>query len=137
MRIAVIGCGLMGSQIGAEFALGGHTVQFISRDPELARVRVDDALADAVATGMFTDAQADSARRGSAFSARVSPGFDLAIESVPEDLELKIGVLRGLAAVEPTAILASNTSSLSITALEEAPGRRPASSVCTTGTRLS
>ncbi len=122
MRIAVVGCGLMGSQIGAEFALGGHTVQFISRDPELARVRVDDALADAVATGMFTDAQADSARRGSAFSARVSPGFDLAIESVPEDLELKIGVLRGLAAVEPTAILASNTSSLSITALGRGAG---------------
>jgi 3-hydroxybutyryl-CoA dehydrogenase len=112
----------MGSQIGAEFALRGHTVRFVTRDPALARVRVDDALADAVATGIFTAAQAEIARAACAYSTDVASGFDLAVESVAEDLELKVEVLRTLAAAEPTAIVATNTSSLSITALGRGAG---------------
>jgi 3-hydroxybutyryl-CoA dehydrogenase len=47
---------------------------------------------------------------------------DLAIESLPEDRELKAELLRVVAAASPEAILASNTSSLSITDLGEAVG---------------
>jgi len=122
VNVAVIGVGLMGSQIGCELALGGHTVQFVSRNPALARSRVEEVLADAVATGISTAAKADSARTAITFAAGAAPGFELAIESVPEDLALKIEVLRGLAAAEPAAILASNTSSLRITELGTAVG---------------
>jgi 3-hydroxybutyryl-CoA dehydrogenase len=117
VKVAVVGVGLMGSQIGCELALGGHAVQFVSRDPALARARVEEVLADAVATGIFTSTQADDAGTAMTYAASASPGFELAIESVPEDLALKIEILRGLAAAEPAAILASNTSSLRITAL--------------------
>jgi 3-hydroxybutyryl-CoA dehydrogenase len=122
MKVAVVGVGLMGSQIGCEFAMAGHTVEFVSRDPALARGRVEEVLADVVATGILTEVQADSARAATAYASSASRGFELAIESVPEDLTLKVEVLRGLAAVEPAAILASNTSSLSITALGRGAG---------------
>ena len=45
--VAVVGAGLMGSQIACEYALGGHLVIVIARDPDRARARVEDAFATA------------------------------------------------------------------------------------------
>jgi 3-hydroxybutyryl-CoA dehydrogenase len=50
------------------------------------------------------------------------PPADLVVESVPECFDLKVSLLRAAAHAHPDAILASNTSSLSITALGEAIG---------------
>ena len=47
---------------------------------------------------------------------------DLAVESLPEDLDLKAELLRVVAEVSPDAILATNTSSLSVSALGDAVG---------------
>jgi 3-hydroxybutyryl-CoA dehydrogenase len=47
---------------------------------------------------------------------------DLAVESLPEDLELKARLLRAVAAASPGAVLASNTSSIPISALGKAVG---------------
>src|SRR5207244_1763533 len=47
---------------------------------------------------------------------------DLAVESVPEELELKARLLREVAAASPAAILASNTSSIPISELGAAVG---------------
>ena len=58
--------------------------------------------------------------RGTGDAAEACAGADVVVEAVPEDLDLKRRVLSELAAhVEPTAVLASNTSSLSITAIAE------------------
>lgn len=57
--------------------------------------------------------------RGSTNVAAAADGIDLAVEAVPERLELKRSVLSELErAAPPTAILASNTSSISITAMQ-------------------
>jgi 3-hydroxybutyryl-CoA dehydrogenase len=95
MRVVVIGAGLMGSQIGEEYAAGGHDVTFVRR-----------AAGDAPRAQPADDA----------------PPADLVVESVPEDFALKVEVLGAAAAAHPDAVLASNTSSLSITALGEAIG---------------
>jgi 3-hydroxybutyryl-CoA dehydrogenase len=122
LRVVVVGTGLMGSQIGTEFALAGNHVTFISRSPRHARHRIDRSLTLADTCGLFTPAQLAAARTAIDIAKKPQDAFELAVESVPEDLELKTSVLRRLAAAAHSAILASNTSSLSITALGGAIG---------------
>ncbi len=44
MRVAIVGAGLMGAQIGCEYALGGHDVTLIARDAAAAEQRVEASL---------------------------------------------------------------------------------------------
>lgn len=123
MRVLVVGAGLMGAQIGCEYALGGHDVTAVARHPEAAEQRVEAALARVRELGLAQPAQADEARAriGVASSAELE-GWDLVVESVPEDAELKASLLRPVAEASPDAVVATNTSSLSITELGDAIG---------------
>jgi 3-hydroxybutyryl-CoA dehydrogenase len=130
MRIAVIGAGTMGHGIAQVAAAAGHEVALV--DTEQARVaagveRVRDGLAEAVRRGKVTAEAAGAAAarvRGTTSLEEAAEGIALAIEAVPEELALKARVLAALAGGAPAdALLASNTSSLSITALQrEVPG---------------
>jgi 3-hydroxybutyryl-CoA dehydrogenase len=124
MDVVVVGAGLMGSQIAAEYALGGHRVHCLARDPEVTRTRTDEALATALRLGL-RDAEATRAAAGRlavAGSLAEIADCDLVVESVPEDLALKGEVLGPLAARFAAAVIASNTSSLSIGDIGEACG---------------
>ena len=124
MKVVVVGAGLMGAQIGCEYALGGHEVALVARRVDRVRERVEDALRLAEEAGLFSSEETGAARE------RVQAGSDLdavsecdlAVESVPEDLGLKADLLRRVASASPDAVLASNASSLSITRLGEAIG---------------
>lgn len=121
----MIGAGLMGAQIGCEYALGGHEVTFHARDLVSARARVDAAMAVVRTHGLRTPEEVDeSARRIStaADPRSAASGAELIIESLPEDLELKASILRLALAGAPEAVVATNTSSLSITAIGDAVG---------------
>jgi 3-hydroxybutyryl-CoA dehydrogenase len=122
MDVLVVGAGLMGSQIAAEYALGGHRVHCLARHPEVTRARVDGALATVLHLGLRdSDAtQAASALLSVGDAADALERCDLVVESVPEELALKGQVLRPIAAHFPEAVIASNTSSLSIGAIGEA-----------------
>jgi len=131
--VAIVGAGLMGSQIGCEYALAGCPVQWVVRDRARAERRVEQALALAQEHGLADAAAAARARASMSWSAdddaasddksRASAGApDLIVESLPEDLSLKAEVLGPLAARRPKAIIASNTSSISLGALGEAAG---------------
>ena len=125
MRVAIIGAGLMGAQIGCEYALGGHDVVLNARDLERALERVDAAFALLDAHGLRTpDQVAEAARRISTAGdpAEAANGAELVVESLPEDLELKTTVLRHALGAAPDVFVATNTSSLSITAIGEAIG---------------
>ena len=119
VKIVVVGAGMMGAQIAVEFALGGHGVQVVSRNPTDGRRGIEEAITSAVGFGLC------SAEQGSELGAAIvvddepRAGFDLAIESIPEDRQLKVECLGRLAKLEPDAILASNTSSLSVGSLAE------------------
>ncbi len=125
MRVAIIGGGLMGAQIGCEYALGGHEVRVHSRDIGGALQRVANGFAVLEAHGLST-ADAVRAAAGRVTTA-AHPGdaardADLLVESLPEDLELKASVLREALAGARHPVVATNTSSLSITAIGEAIG---------------
>jgi 3-hydroxybutyryl-CoA dehydrogenase len=123
MRVLVLGAGLMGAQIGCEYALGGHDVTMTARNTARVADRVEDTLAKAVDLALHSQQAADEARTRIEIDGELAAeGWGLVVESVPEDAELKAELLRPFAQGSPAAILATNTSSLSITALGEAIG---------------
>jgi 3-hydroxybutyryl-CoA dehydrogenase len=123
MRVTIVGAGLMGAQIGCEYALGGHDVVLHARDAEAARDRAEAALALVEREGLRDPAAVADARRrisASADTAEAAAGADVLVESLPEELSLKATVLRRALEAAPRAIVATNTSSLSISALGDA-----------------
>ena len=125
MRILIAGPGLMGSQIGVEYALAGHAVTFLARDAEKARRRIESAWQTAAAMDRWPEEAFEEGRRQLAIVAdldAVEGPVDLVLESVVEDAEAKGVVLRAAAERFPEAMLASNTSSISIGRLGELSG---------------
>jgi 3-hydroxybutyryl-CoA dehydrogenase len=120
-RIALVGAGLMGSQIGCEYALAGCEVVWVVRDRASAQARIDGALELVRHHGLADEAAVEHARGRMRFGGE-QPAFDVIVESLPEDLALKADVLRPLLAAHPDAVLATNTSSIAISALGEAAG---------------
>jgi 3-hydroxybutyryl-CoA dehydrogenase len=127
--VAILGAGLMGAQIGCEYALGGFRVSFVVRERARAERRVEQSLALALHheladEGALTQARTligyDASAGASLASDARSP--ELIVESLPEDLSLKADALGALAARYPQATVASNTSSISISALGDAAG---------------
>ena len=124
MKVLIVGAGLMGAQIGCEYALGGHEVALLSRNTEAARRRFEDGLETVRAHGLASAEEVEAVRA----RARVGSDLgelvpcDLAVESLPEDLDLKARFLRAAAEASPSAVLATNTSSLSVTDLGERVG---------------
>ncbi len=128
-RVGILGCGLMGSGIAQVCAQAGYAtivreVDQATLDRGLARIR--SFLDEGVAKGKVTPDARDQALARLGGTTRVGDlaGCDLVIEAVVENLEAKRQAYADLQPVlAPTALLASNTSSLSITELGAASGR--------------
>ncbi|MFO1037181.1 MAG: 3-hydroxyacyl-CoA dehydrogenase [Geminicoccaceae bacterium] len=121
--VGIVGAGTMGAGIAQVAATAGHPVLLFDVRPGAAvsaREVLLGRLAGPVAKGRLAKAQAD------AIVGRIEPVSDLAalapaglvVEAIVEELAAKRELFRALEArVAPDAILASNTSSLSITAI--------------------
>ncbi len=136
-KAAVVGAGTMGGEIAQVIAAAEIPVVLKDIDESLVQAGLDKArqvtagqLAGLVRKEKLTSEQADA--QLDAVLGRIAPattydGFgdvDFVIEAVPERMEVKHAVLEELDAVTPGhAILASNTSSLSITEMAEATSR--------------
>jgi len=127
--VAVIGAGTMGSGIAQVFAASGRQVYLGDRDePSLRRglASIAKSLDRLIKKGTL-DAAARDQVLGRIQSATVGLPLSecaLAIEAVPERLDLKKAVFQELdKALPPDAILATNTSSISITELAAATSR--------------
>ena len=131
-EVGVIGAGAMGAGIAQVAAQAGHRVHIFDTRmgaADQASARIGETFHALAAKGKLTAAEADAAR------SRVIPvhalgdfvSAKLVVEAIVEDLEVKRRLLRDLEVViAPQTILASNTSSLSITALATGlkhPGR--------------
>jgi len=113
----VIGAGRMGPQIACEYALGGCRVALLARDRERGTAAARAAFAVAAAAGLHRKGGGEEAegRLSVVVEAdEIAWSPEIVIESVPEEIELKAGVLGPIAQRWPEAILASNSSSLSI-----------------------
>jgi 3-hydroxyacyl-CoA dehydrogenase len=125
VRVTIVGAGLMGAQIGCEYALGGHDVVLHARDPHAARARAESAFALVDEHGLATPSEVEAASGRVATSgdaAEAAEAADLIVESLPEELELKAAVVGRALTAASDAIVATNTSSLSISVLGEAIG---------------
>ena len=128
-RVGILGCGLMGSGIAQVCAHAGYAtivreVDEAALDRGLARIR--SFLDEGVAKGKVAADARDQAWARLSGTTRVEElaGCDLVVEAVVEDLEAKRQAYAALQPVlGPPALLASNTSSLSITELAAASGR--------------
>jgi 3-hydroxybutyryl-CoA dehydrogenase len=128
-RMAVIGAGQMGSGIAQVAAQAGVEVVVADASPDLARRAVEklgQTLARLVEKGKLSAADREKVlgRIRAAASLDDCAGADLAIEAIVENQGVKTAVFEKLdALLRPEAILASNTSSISITALAAATKR--------------
>jgi 3-hydroxybutyryl-CoA dehydrogenase len=129
-QVVVVGAGTMGAGIAQVAAVAGWTATLVDVDAgrlDAAVGRIQKSLAGGVARGKLTAAAADDAlaRVGTAGALSACAAADVVVEAVPESLELKRQVLAAIDAAAPgPALLASNTSSLSIGAIAAAT-RRP------------
>jgi 3-hydroxybutyryl-CoA dehydrogenase len=129
--VTVIGAGTMGHGIAQVAAMAGCRVRIFDAVPTQvvgAIARVRENLEKGVARGKVAPEQRDGAlARLSAAPdlAKALAGCDLVIEAAPERMELKAGLFAELDRSAPDgAVLASNTSSLSISEIARAT-RRP------------
>ena len=127
--VAVIGAGTMGSGIAQAAAVSGLDVTIIDiGEPLLAKAResIGRNLERLVGKGKLQAADKDAALRRITTSVEYAAvrRADLVIEAATENLEVKVRILKQAdALVRPEAILASNTSSISITKLAAAVSR--------------
>jgi 3-hydroxybutyryl-CoA dehydrogenase len=121
---AVVGGGRMGAGIVHALLLSGAQVVLVERNEEeaaAARERVLRAVNGSVTRGQVTNATPVLARLTIATDAAALKDAALVIEAVPEDLDLKIDTFRRIGdAVAADAVIASNTSSLSLDLLADA-----------------
>ncbi len=120
-RVAVLGGGRMGAGIAHAFLLAGTHVTVVERDAnaaESARERIESLVATSIRRGDTTlDGATILDRLTVAVDIAAASGSELAIEAVPEDRDLKRDALARMAEAAPDAVLATNTSSISIDAL--------------------
>ncbi len=128
-RIGVVGAGVMGSEIAQVAAAAGCSVVLVDVDDAAVTrglTHVRSIGERRVAKGRLTqdDADAIAGRVTGSVSLDAIGDCDLVIEAGPEVLELKRTLWQAIdAAAKPSALLASNTSGLSITALARATAR--------------
>ena len=128
-RVGVVGLGTMGAGIAEVLARHGYQVSAIEATPEAVasgRSTIEGSTQRAVTRGKLDEAER------TAMLSRISYGtevdalseVDFVVEAIPEDLDLKRELFGKLDAVTPPhAILATNTSSLSVTDIAVATSR--------------
>ena len=127
-KLFVVGAGTMGNGIAQVAATTGYQVTLMDVVPaqlERARAGIGKSVEKLFGKGVLSEAQRDAALQIT-YSGGIESmgGADLVIEAATENPELKLKIFRDIdAAARPEAILASNTSSISITKIAAATKR--------------
>lgn len=129
-KIAVIGSGTMGNGIAHVFAQKGFPVSLIDLNEEAlnkALATISKNLDRIVSKGNLTEEQKDSTLKNITTYTSLKEGIkeaDLIVEAATENVDLKLKIFKDLASFsKPEAILASNTSSISITKIASVTDR--------------
>jgi len=117
----VVGAGIMGNGIAHVFAMAGIDVTLVDLSPEIlesAVGRIEKNLRRQASKGVIDDAAVEAALGHLSTGTEIASlgAADVVVEAVPEARELKFNVMEHLGTVcREDAILATNTSSISIT----------------------
>jgi 3-hydroxybutyryl-CoA dehydrogenase len=129
-QIAVIGGGTMGNGIVHVFAQNGYQVSLIDVKPEIlekALATITKNLDRQIAKGVIGEDQKAATLANIQTFTNISDGVvgaDLVVEAATENLEIKLNIFRQLDSLaKPGCILASNTSSISITKIGSVTGQ--------------
>jgi 3-hydroxybutyryl-CoA dehydrogenase len=128
--VGVIGAGTMGNGIAQVFAQSGFTVRLVDVAPAMldrARASIEKSLAKFVEKGKLAGADRDAALGRLSTTSAIDDlaDADYVVEAIVENADVKRALFANLDAItRPGVILASNTSSISITLLGAAT-RRP------------
>ena len=128
-NIFVVGAGLMGSGIAQTAITSGYHVVLNDQRQETlerAKMSIENRLAHMVSKGAMTQENMKECMDRLVIDSRLSAAkdADLVVEAIFEDLDAKRSVFEGLEKVcKPHTIFASNTSSISLTALAAATKR--------------
>lgn len=133
MNVAVLGAGTMGHGIAQVSAMAGHSVTLRDIEKDLVDAgiaSIRDNLEGGIERGKVTTTERDETLDRidgvTSLEAAVAEA-DLVIEAIPEDMDLKQSTFSDVEAAAPAdGIIASNTSSLSVTEIASAldrPGR--------------
>ncbi len=127
-QVFIVGAGTMGNGIAQVAATSGFTVSCMDVVPaalEQARLSIEKSTTRLLDKGALTDEQVTAARKISFVGDLATASkADLIVEAATENPDLKFKIFRDLeAAARPDVILASNTSSISITKIAAATKR--------------
>ena len=128
-KIAVIGAGQMGNGITQVAACAGYDVIMIDIKEEFTAkglATIEKSLSKLVSKERMTQQESDNAlaKISTSTSREDCRDVDLVIEAVPEILDLKLTIFKELDSIcQPDCILASNTSSISISEIASATNR--------------
>ena len=129
-KVSVIGAGTMGNGIAHVFAQHGFQVTLV----DVSRPQIDKAIANItknfdrqIAKGTATEEQKSAALANIRPETNLAKGVEeaeLVVEAATENVELKLKIFEQLDQLAPSeSILATNTSSISITKIAAATGR--------------
>lgn len=129
-KVSVIGAGTMGTGIAHTFALGGYKVNLVDTDDDLltkSLAAIESNLQRQVTKNVITTDEAETALKNISTNSSIDSSSDsgLVVEAVFEKLDVKLKVFETLDKVcKSETILASNTSSISITEIASATNRQ-------------
>ncbi len=127
--VGVVGAGQMGAGIAQVLCVAGHATLLFDANPEALRLgmsSIHQRLNQAVDKGKLAADVRDSAKQNLTQANSLSDlsGCDLVIEAIIEQFDVKASIFKQLDAILPPAsLLASNTSSISITRMAATTSR--------------
>lgn len=116
-KVGVLGGGRMGAGIAHAFLMAGFPVHIVDINDDAARERVERDIRKSVERGAEGPESKWLDRLSVSTDSADFAGSDLVIEAVPEDFTLKTRAFADIAAAAPAAVIATNTSSLSVSDL--------------------
>jgi len=121
-QVGVLGGGRMGAGIAHAFLAAGATVKVVDINEEAtaaAKARVEKAIQGSIDRGAEGTFESWAERLSLSTDVNDFAGFELVVEAVPESMDLKTTAFSNIAQAAPQAVIATNTSSLSVSELAD------------------
>ena len=121
-KVGVLGGGRMGAGIAHAFLAAGADVKVVDINDDAvaaAKARVEKAIQGSIDRGAEGTFESWAERLMLSTDTAEFAGFDLVVEAVPESMELKTTAFSNIAKAAPEAVIATNTSSLSVSQLAD------------------